>query len=288
MIPDAIANGTHRFDVRFPGDKYAPSNATLSFEIAFLQSRIGITTDRTSLLSGMRLTISGDVSYLNGLNGDATVVGTAAVFVDDTRYSNVTLGVNGTFATGIQIPIFLSFGAHEVRVEFTPGGRGVQPSLVTVQVFVYNTPIVVVLIAGASTAPSVAIYLLRRRKHMAVITTPSDLLEPLTLREPVALRPSVEELVRAIESEGDHAARVSKSYRLARSLIDSKLGDESRPNETHLEYLARVSQTIPNMRDDLKQLVELFEVAEYSPYPVGPDTSKKALEILLKIHEVTS
>jgi len=283
MIPDTIANGTHRFDVTFPGDTYAPANATLIFDVSLLQSQIRISADRTSLLSGMRLTVSGDVSY----SDNRSAAGSVAVYLDDTQYGNVTLGANGTFTSSINVPIFLNFGAHEVRVELIPSS-GVQPSSATVGVFVYTTPVIVALIVGVSTASSGGVYLLRRRKRLAMVTAPSELVESVAHRERVVVRPSVEELVRTVESDADHAARVSRCYRLARSLIDSKSGEETRMNETHLEHLARVSDAMPQLRDQMKQLVELFEVAEYSQYPVGPDASKKALELLLNIHEATS
>jgi hypothetical protein len=42
---------------------------------------------------------------------------------------------------------------------------------------------------------------------------------------------------------------------------------------------------VPRVNDRLKRLVELYELAEYSPYPIETTQSREATEILLKLRE---
>ncbi len=121
---------------------------------------------------------------------------------------------------------------------------------------------------------------------MAPVTLPQpSLAQPMVIERAPVEEFSVESLISAIKVEGLHAARIRKSYILAQAIINRRTGEAPRNSETHWEYFFRVTKSMPKITDTLKRLVELFELAEYSPYPIESAQSREATEILLELRE---
>ena len=96
---------------------------------------------------------------------------------------------------------------------------------------------------------------------------------------------SREDFISEIKAESIHAARIRKAYSLAQVIINAKIGEPSRTGETHWEYFSRVTKLVPKINDTLRRLVELYELAEYSPYPIESTQSREATEVLLELRE---
>jgi hypothetical protein len=160
----------------------------------------------------------------------------------------------------------------------------VKGSEAVASVFIYNTPLVVLAAVSLPAASSLGFYLFRRSRR-AVVLAPPALPEPVTLEKPVSRELSPEHLISAIKAEITPAARIRRSYFFAQAIINRRIGESSRTSETHWEYFSRATKLVPRVNDKLKRLVELYELAEYSPYPIEIAQSREATEILLKLRE---
>jgi hypothetical protein len=282
-IPQTLNNGTHVLTLTFPaiGEPFAPSNATLPFVVEIIGTRSVISTNRNSLFSGTSLTINGTVMYANGtaLNG-----ANVTVFFDGAPYANVTAGEDGSFRSIIQVPIWASFGAHSITAMLVSNTVWVQSSEASINVFVYDTPLVILAAVSIATATSTGFYLSRRSRHRVVLQ-PVVLPEPVVVERPTKEELSPEALVSAIKAENLPAARIRKCYMFAQTIINQKIGTSSRIGETHWEYYSRVTKTVPQISDTLKRLIELYELAEYTSHPIEPTQSREASEILLELRE---
>ena len=283
QVPQTLSNGSHLVTVAFApvADRYAPSNATLPFIVELLDSRLQLRADRTTIFSGTKLTVNGTLTYLNGAG---LKYGNVTVYFDGALYGNVTTMDDGSFLFVIQLPIGLSSGSHSVRVVYDPEEPWVRSSEALVQVFVYNTPLLIAAAIGILTVSSSGIYLARRSRRDAMLLPPT--LPLPTVEKPLSREEfTPESLLSTIELEGDNASKVRRSYRLAQVLINWKFGEASRESETHWEYYSRVVETAPDIKDLLKRLTELFELSEYSPYPIEDSHSEEAEEILLDLRK---
>ena len=288
-VPRTLSNGTHTVLAIFntTGDRVAPSNATLPFVVQLLQSEVLLRVDRLSLFSGMQLTVNGTISYVNTTYNKATAAmsGNVTVYVDEIPYGNATVNDDGSFVHVMQLPIGLSFGSHSIRVQYSPDEPWIHSSETATRIFVYNTPLIVLATIGSVTAVFSGTYLVRRNRRAALITA-APMQESTTLEEPVHIEElSRETLISEIGAEVDNGAKIRRAYALAQSLIQLRLGETPRESETPSEYLSRVTKTAPDIKDALERLVGLFELAEYSPYPIGSAQSREATEVLLKLRE---
>jgi hypothetical protein len=291
-VPRTTSNGTHTVTATFngTGDLFAPSNITLPFFVELIGSQIQVRLDRTALFSGMKVLVYGTVSYSNTTLADNSTSksGNVTVYVDSIQYGNATVNDDGSFSSSIQLPLGLNFGSHVIRFEYTPDRPWIQSSNAAEQVYVYNTPLVVIAgvlaSAGIITSLFVGLYVVRKRR--TIVLAPPEITEPTFARKPILTEEfSRESLISNMEAESDHAAKVRRAYRLTQALIGQKLGEEPRESETDWEYFSRVAKSAPNITDMLRRLVELFELAEYSPYPIEEVQGKEAAGILLELRE---
>jgi hypothetical protein len=282
-VPQTLNNGTHILILAFPasGELFAPSNATLPFAVEIAGTRGMISTNRSSVFSGTNLAVNGSITYAN----NTAVTGTnVTLFFDGVPYANVTVGDDGLFHSVIQVPMWASFGTHSVTAKYVSSRAWVQSSEAVAGVFVYNTPLVTLAAVSISAATSAGFYLSRRSRRRTVI-------HPVALPEPVVVQKQTEEdlspenLIAAIKAENFPAARIRKSYMLAQTIINQKIGTSSRVGETHWEYYSRVTKAAPQINDTLKRLVELYELAEYTSHSIEPAQTREASEILLELRE---
>ena len=282
QVPRSLNNGTHSLTVLFipVADRFAPSNATLPFLVELVETRVQITVDRRSLFSGMELKLNGTATYVNGTS---CRYGKVAIYLDGIPYGNMTIRDDGSFLLAIQLPISLAFGSHSVAIKYNPEMPWELSSYASAQLFIYNTPLALIVAIGIPTASGLGVYLFRRSRRTAtqVATLPPPILETPLPRDEL----TPESLISTIEAERDDASKVRRCYRLAQTLIDWKFGEAARESETHWEYFSRAAKIAPNIKDSLRRLVELFELAEYSPYPINDTQSREAKEILLEIRK---
>jgi hypothetical protein len=282
-VPQTLNNGTHVVTVNFPatGEAFAPSNATLPFVVGILGTRCLISTDRSSLFSGMSLVVNGSVTDVNGM---APTGSNVTILLDGTAYTNATIRYDGSFVSVIQLPIWAAFGFHSIRAKYLPDLPWVKGSEAVADVFIYNTPLITLAAVSIPAASSFGFYLFRRRRR-AVVLAPAALPEPVALEKPARVELSPEHLISAIKAENAPAARIRKSYFFAQAMMNQMIGESSRTGETHWEYFSRITKLVPRINDTLKRLVELYELAEYSPYPIEAAQSLEATEILLELRE---
>jgi phosphatidate phosphatase APP1 len=283
LVPQTLKNGTHTVNVTFPasGERFAPSNITLPLIVEMLRTQTLIGVERTSLFSGMKLVLNGTVKYANGT---APTGRNVTIYLDNVAYVNATVRDDGSFISVIQLPIWLAFGSHSINATFVSDRPWIEGSESVVQVFIYNTPLIILAAVAVPTGSSLGIYLIRRSRR-AVVLTPPTFPQPVVVERPAREEYSRERLISEIKAENVHAARIRKSYSLAQAIIDQKIGETSRSSETHWEYFSRVTNSLPNVKDTLKRLIDLFELAEYSPYPIENAHSREATEILLELRE---
>jgi len=205
-------SGTFVFDVWPPPAshyyRYHEVNFVVSSDtvrdvtLAFLKTQIVLGADQTYLFSGTTLVVDGNVKLTNGT---AWKSGQVRVYFDELLSSNATVKDDGSLASSIQLPVGMAPGLawlgawHQAKVEFVPDEPWLEGSVATMQVFVLNTPMVIVaavVIAGVS---SVIVYrsVSKRRKGPILPVQPTPVATVQTL--PVELPPPAEE--RRIEKE---------------------------------------------------------------------------------------
>jgi hypothetical protein len=288
-VPRAISNGTHVVEITFnaANDRFAPSNTTLAFNIEILETQTQIQVDRSTVLSGMNLVINGTISYVNATynNQASPSSGNVTIYIDDVPYTNTTIGSQGSFVSSIQIPVGIGFGSHLIAVQYNSDRPWIQNSQGTIRVFVLSSPVIVLLVALIAIVSYLGTYVVARNRRGA-LQRRALLVQPTTqLQRPLLVESSHRNLLAAIEAETDNVSRAKTVYRLAQLMISKKLSVESRDTETPSEYLARVVKTAPSLNDSLAHIVELFELAEYSPYPIEADQIKEAKDRILELRE---
>jgi hypothetical protein len=283
-VPRTANNGTHVVTVAFVPtlDRYLGIDVTLTLAIELHTTRTEILLDRTTAFSGTTMTVSGTVTLANGT---AWRYGRVHVYLDDSLLTNAVVMEDGSFLLAVQVPPDASFGSHAISVQYSPDEAWVEGSEAVAQIYVYNTLVLVIAVVGVAAASSLGAYAIVRSRRAAKLA-------PLRLPEPppVVTGPAMEEystesLTATIQAEHDDAAKVRRSYRLAQSLLEQSVGETPRESETHWEYLSRIVSKSPGLADPLRRLVELYELAEYSPFPIGTDQSREAMEIVLRLRE---
>jgi hypothetical protein len=290
FIPLNVSSGGHNVTAAFPaiGDGYVPSNATLPLNIELLEAHVNFSADRTSLFSGMGVTIQGTVTLANGT---AWKYGQAKVYLDGSFSAIEMPNADGVFSSTIQLPIGTNLGWHLLKVKYTPDESSINGSEATVPVFVLNTPLITIASGVVIGLLSLSVYRAIRKRRTPVLAAPT--LQQLPVMEKPSLEAyppemgeySAEGLTSMIEAEHDHAAKVRRSYRLAQAMLGQKLHEEPHESETHWEYFHRVAKKAPNVEGSFKRLSELFELAEYSQTPMGRGQSEEATKLLLRVRE---
>jgi len=206
------------------------------------------------------------------------------VYVDEAPYETTRVRENGWFGFVIPTSIGTTFGLHSLRVEYDPAEPGVLSSEAATEVYVYNIPVLIIAVIAIPSSSWLGMYLVTRSRRRAVLLPPG-LPEPVTGKLELAEEATPERLASAVEAERDYASKVRRSYKLAQDLIGQRFDERPRESETHWEYLSRVQKAVPKIGDLMKRLVELFELAEYSPHPVDSAQSEEAKETLLKLRK---
>jgi Domain of unknown function (DUF4129) len=151
---------------------------------------------------------------------------------------------------------------------------------------VISVPIVVLAASIIAIASVLGMYSLRRRKRKATLLKEAPATHPIAQEQPgLSEEFSRSNLIAALDAEAYNRSNVRTAYRLAQLMISSKLGIEPRDSETPSEYSLRIVEAAPPLKDSLDGLVELFELAEYSPYPTGADEAKEGREKLLELRD---
>ena len=192
--------GTFDFDAWPPPashyDRYHEVNFVVSSDtvkdvtLAYLKTEVVLRADQPYIFSGTTLVVDGNVKLANGT---AWKRGQVRVYYDELLLSNATVNGDGSLVSSIQLPMGMALGWHQVKAEFVPEEPWLVGSVATMQVFVLNTPIVIVaavIIAGVS---SVIAYraVSKRRKGPIFPVQPTSVATVQT--SPVELPPPAEE-----------------------------------------------------------------------------------------------
>ena len=286
-IPETMRNGTYNATLIFNPSigRYAASTFLLQFNVVAVPSRMELKADRGLAFSGTNLTLGGGITFMNGtaVNG-----GTLLIYLDDAPYANTTTLRNGTFQYSIRLPIWVGFGSHSLTVKYVPADPWVNPSQTTVLVYVVNTPMILFAAATLVGGSVASVAWLRRRRVPVSRLPPSAMPEAVVVPRPRPVFPKVEryeELLSAIQAETESSLKVRKTYALAQALIDARLGEGREGSETTAEYYLRVTRQLPQISDPLKRLSELFELAEYSQFPISKAQGDSALEALTLLRD---
>jgi hypothetical protein len=113
-VPRTASNGTHTIEAAFNAttDIFAPSNASLSLNVAILTTQTAFRVDRATVLSGTQLAINGTISYVNATynNQAAPPSGNVTIYLDNVAYANATLNSQGSFKYAIQVALGTTMG----------------------------------------------------------------------------------------------------------------------------------------------------------------------------------
>jgi hypothetical protein len=289
-VPRAISNGTHTVEVIYnaTGDIFAPSNATVSFNIKILLSRTQVVLDRTSVLSGTSLTINVTVTYVNDTQTPETgpPSGNVTIYLDNATVANATLNRQGSLIYKVQVALGTSFGPHSILIEYYPDQPWAESSRNTAAFNVINIPIIAVAVSIVAIVSVVGTYAFRRNTRRATlsvrtVTTQAVLHEEAGFQEEF----SHSNLTSALDAQTGGASKIKMAYGLAQVMVSKRLGIQTRASETPNEFLLRIGEIAPALKVSLASLVELFELSEYSAYPIEADNVREARESLLRLRE---
>jgi hypothetical protein len=281
-IPETMRNGTYNATLNFNPStgRYAASTFLLQFNVLTVPSRMELKADRGLAFSGTNLTLGGGITYTNGTAANG---GTLLIYLDNALYANTSAIRHGTFQYSIGLPIWAGLGSHSLTVKYVPIDPSVNGSQSTVLVYVVSTPLILFAAATLVGASVVSLALLRRRRGPISRLPPSAVAEAVVVERPRPVFPTgerYEESLALIQAEPESSVKVRKAYALAQALIDARLGEEHRGSETASEYYLRVAGRLAQISDSLKRLSELFELADYSQFPISQAQSDSALEAL--------
>jgi hypothetical protein len=293
-VPETESNGTHVVEAIFNAidQPYAPSNATLPFNVQILETQTQVAVDRNTVLSGMSFVINGTVRYLNATYNNQTIPisGNVTVFVDGVPYTNATINNQGSFVSSIHLPLGISFASHMISVRYAPDEPWVHSSESIVRIYVLSTPVITLAAAVIAVESYLGTFIIRQRRRQ-VLQRQAMLAMPPAQAVPILSEElSQTNLIRAVEAETDDLSRIRRAFALAQLIIEKRMGVEHRDTETPYEYFTRIVEAAPVLKDSMSYLVELFERAEYSPYPIVGEhvtlAKKKLLELREKLENV--
>jgi len=293
QVPSTVLNGNHTLQVSFSPNMeiFAPSTSTAPLivqrELVNLQAK----PSPSNLLSGFTSTVSGVVTFSNKTSV-GTFHGNVTVLLDGVPYGSSTVGDDGTFSLGLPIPLSASFGKHSVAIVYVPVDPRIDSATNAVPIYVYNTLILAIVAAVAVLGPQPLLIARRRRTRRvkSQVTAPSYE-EPMALLEEVQARPTLldwEGGLRALGEEMNASGKIVICYRLAQIFFSKQLNEGVRDTETHWELYRRIVGLNPGLEGDLRALVELFELAEYSLFRIRASQGDEAESRFLKIREANS
>jgi Domain of unknown function (DUF4129) len=277
-----IVNGTHNVVVKFNPivDLFAAANATVPINVTLLETQV-LFQIRNGVFSGTTMPINGTVVYVNSFgNSISPGSGNVTIYFDNRPYQNFTLSVDGTFFALIQIPIETGFGSHNITVEYNATEPWITSSTSQATLTVYSTPILVAVAVGAvAVVASTLEYRSRKRKSRVVIS----LSQETQVKELATEEPSWQKILSIIHAEPEPTGKIQMAFNAAQTLVRKRIGESETPGETPEEFLQRATTTLPNITKPLSTIVELYELAEYSPFPIDDTQARKALENLTQI-----
>jgi hypothetical protein len=151
---------------------------------------------------------------------------------------------------------------------------------------VVSVPLVVLAVSLIAVSSTLGTYAVRRNRQKAALLRDALTTHPIT-EEHAGLSEefSRSNLIVAFEAQTSTPSKIKTAYGLAQLMITKSLGIQPRASETPSEFLMRIDEAEPSLKDSLGRLVEVFELAEYSPYPLEADDALEAREALLKLRE---
>jgi hypothetical protein len=294
QIPPSAADGNHTLQIVFlpQAEVFAATEADLPITIQRGQTQITTTASTSFVLSGINLKMTGIVSFApNVSNIQSTFRGNMTILLDGTAYGSFTVGDDGSFSANVAVPLNTDFGNHALELLYSPLDPRIDVSIKIDKVYVYNTEIIAGVALAAVLAPQFVILRNRRRRLRLIgseaVAELSE--EPLIhLREvkPPISTSAWESELHALDREEDPSQKVVVCYRLVQNLIANKFEENLNDTETHWEFYKRAVNLKPELSRDLRRLVELFELAEYSQYRIDTSDSNEAFERLLNIRDV--
>jgi len=294
QVPGTTANGKHNLQILFePGSQIlAPSNSTLTFAVQREATIIQTRSVSANVLSGMGLTVRGVVVFNNSANNNqATLLGNATALLDGVSVASSKVADDGTWALTVSIPFTSSFGRHSVEIVYSADDPRVDMAMETIPVHVYNTPIIIAITAVLASG----VFVVRRRGRRERVVTeligerggePAMVGEALPRITPFQAIPfDWEDSVRVIDAEKNPSKKIIMCYRVARTFVSNQLNERIKESETHMEFYRHVVELRPWTENDLGVLVDLFELAAYSPYEIVSSEGIQAEKRLKNIHD---
>jgi len=295
QVPGATANGKHILQILFEpvSESLAPSNSTLTLVVQREATKIQTASATANVLSGMVLTVRGVVAFNNSAtNSQGTLSGNATALLDGLPVANSRIADGGAFSLTVPIRFISSFGKHSVEIVYSADDPRVNTAVEIILVRVYNTPIIIAITAALASG----VFVVRRRgRGVGRVTTeliegtgePGMLVgEALPGTAPFKTTPlDWEDALKAIVVEKNASKKIIMCYRIARTFVSNQLNERRKESETHMEFYRHVVESRPWTKDDLRVLVDLFELAEYSPYEIVPSEGIQAEKRLKKIHD---
>jgi len=278
-IPGSARNATYNATVSFnPSSGVFGETATsLQFTVITIPTVMELKVGQGLILSGSNVTLAGKVTYSNGT---AVNRGALLIYVDNILYANTTAIRNGTFDYSVGLPILTGFGSHSFTVSYLPAQSWINSSQNTVTVYVLNMPLVLTAAATMIGVSVGSMVWLRRRRVTVAAPPPSAVTAEAVLERPRPSPPKLErvqESLAEIQTEVNSNLKVRRSFTLAQTLIDAKLREEHALSETAWEYYSRVTKRLAQITDSLRQLTQLFELADYSQLPITQAQADSAL-----------
>jgi hypothetical protein len=295
QVPGTTANGKHTLQVLFQpvSEILAPSNSTLTLAVQRELTRIQMSTAIANVLSGMGLTVRGVVAFNNSaINSQGILSGNATALLDGIPVASSRIADDGAFSLTVPIPFTSSFGGHSVEIVYSADDPRVNTAVEIIPVRVYNTPIIL----AVSAALASAVFVVRKRGRRGGRVT-TELIEgigepgmsvggALLGTAPFENAPlDWEDALKAIGAEKNPSRKIIMCFRVARTFVSNKLNERRKESETHMEFYRHVVESRPWAKDDLRDLVDLFELAEYSPYEIVPSEGIQAEKRLKKLHD---
>jgi hypothetical protein len=294
QVPGTTPNGKHTLQILFQpvSEILAPSNSTLTLAVQRETTKIQTTSATANILSGMGLTVRGVVAFNNSATSQGTLSGSATALLDGIPVANSKIADDGAFSLTVPISFTSSFGRHSVEIVYSAGDPRVNTAVEIIPVRVYNTPTILAVTAALASG---VLVVRRRGRRVGRVTT--ELIEgtgepgiPVGGALPgtapfETTQLDWEDALKAIGAEKNASKKIIMCYRVARTFVSKMLNERRKESETHMEFYRHVAEAKPWAKDDLRDLVDLFELAEYSPYEIVPSEGIQAEKRLKKIHE---
>jgi hypothetical protein len=232
----------------------------------------------------MSIPVSGSVS--KAVENPEALVGNIEVLFDGVQSATIPVGADGTFSLSEVIPLNTGFGNHTVQIVYSPDDPRVDASKTTVSVYVVNSPTILAVALFFGITPGIiAVSRRKQRAHRAQREASERHLAALKAEYPLARPPDWDRVLEMVEAEPTPRGRIATSFRLARTLINNSFGRRTKESETHREFYSNATVAKPILQDYLKPLVDLFEVAEYSPFIIQRSQGEQAEQILIALHK---